>query len=88
MRKSNFELDGTYTHYLETYTGEEVELTVYFDFQPEERMTWDYPGCPAQAEVTEVLVEATGAEVCLLQEEAELVEEAALNEHYYHTGRR
>ena len=33
-----------------------VEVTVEFDFQPEEKASWDYPGCPAHLELCTVTV--------------------------------
>lgn len=32
-----------------------VDVEVEFDFQPEERMTRDYPGCPAYIEIISVI---------------------------------
>jgi hypothetical protein len=32
-----------------------IEVTVGFDYQPYEPMTRDYPGCPAQVSVFEVM---------------------------------
>jgi len=74
---------ANYTHYIETELGEEIELTVYFDFQPEEKMTWDYPGCPADAEVTEVLIAGTSIEVCLMPDEEASVVESILDSSYH-----
>jgi len=31
-----------------TYIGEDVAITVYFEIQPEEKQTQDYPGCPME----------------------------------------
>lgn len=72
-----------YKHYIDTYEGDEIALEVYYDFQPEEKMTWDYPGCPADAEVCEVLIAGTSIEVCLMPEEEETVVENILCNHYY-----
>lgn len=41
--------------------------TVAADFQPEERQTWDSPGCPAEMEVTAVFTEE-GSDITLIIE--------------------
>jgi hypothetical protein len=52
---------------------DEIEVNIYFDFQPYEAQTWDYPGCDASADIYEVIVCETGAEVCLLKDEEERI---------------
>lgn len=43
-------------HTLDTVLGDEIEVKVIFDFQPEEKQTWDYPGYPASVDIEAVLV--------------------------------
>ena len=38
----------------ETYI--EIPVTIYYDFQPPERQTRHYPGCPAAVCVTDIVV--------------------------------
>lgn len=54
---------------------EEIEIEVYFDFQPEERMTRHYPGCDPSVEICEVIRADNGVELCLLPDEQERIEE-------------
>lgn len=54
---------------------EEIEIEICFDYQPEEKQTWDYPGCSAGVEINEVTRVDNGAELCLLPREQESIEE-------------
>jgi len=33
-------------------TWVEIPITVHYDASPEQKMTWDYPGYPAQVDIT------------------------------------
>ena len=59
---------------------DEVEVEIDFDYQPYEPQEWGYhggyPGCPEGAEICEVKVVDTQAELCILpQFEMEFVEQ-------------
>lgn len=41
---------------LKTHVGSEIDVTVYFDYQPEEPMERDYPGCPSEVALNAVYV--------------------------------
>ena len=38
----------------EDYNGAIIELEIHFDYPPEEKQTHDYPGCPAEVELTDI----------------------------------
>ena len=59
----------------------EIEVEIFFDFQPYEPMTRHYPGCDASCDIYEVMVTETGAEVCLLKEVEGYMEEEILCEY-------
>jgi len=44
------------TNHIKTIIGEDTLATCYFDFQPYEPQTLEYPGCEAEATVTSVMV--------------------------------
>jgi hypothetical protein len=44
-------------HEHRTLIGEDLPVTVYFDFQPEESATLEYPGCAAEVTINAVEVE-------------------------------
>ena len=71
----------TVTKYIEN-VEDEIEIEVAFDFQPPERMTRHYPGCDASADIYEVIIVETGAEICLLPKEQERMEEELLDDYY------
>jgi len=57
---------------------EEIEIEVSFDFNPPEKMTRHYPGSDASCEICEVVRTDNGAELFLLPEEQERLEEVLL----------
>lgn len=55
---------------------DEIEVEIFFDFQPYEDQTWHYPGSSPSCDIYEVQVVETGAEVCLLKDvEGRMAEE-------------
>ena len=58
----------------------EIEIEIFFDYQPYERMTKHYPGCSESVDICEVLIANTNIEICLLKEIAELMEEEILED--------
>ena len=53
-----------------TYIGEDVCITVYFEIQPEEKQTLEYPGCPMEVIFNDVtLVDGGPSIVDLLRDE-------------------
>ncbi len=58
----------------------EIEIEIFFDYQPYERMTKHYPGCSESVDICEVLIADTNIEICLLKEIAELMEEEILED--------
>jgi len=42
-----------------------LPVKVYFDYDPKEEKTDDYPGCAAFAEIKEVIVKVGGVERCI-----------------------
>jgi len=46
------------TNNIKIIIGEDTLATCYFDFQPYEPQTLEYPGCEAEATVTSVMVGA------------------------------
>ena len=44
-------------HNFSTILTDEIEVTVYFDFEPEEKQTHDCPGCPAELIINTVLID-------------------------------
>ncbi len=45
-------------HEIKTEIGEDVPVTVYFDYQPYESATLEYPGCDAEVTINAVEVDA------------------------------
>ncbi len=39
-----------------TYDSNDNEITVEYDLFPAEKRTWDYPGCPAELQITDILI--------------------------------
>ena len=58
----------------------EIEIEIFFDYQPYERMTKHYPGCSESVDICEVLIANTNIEICLLKEIADLMEEEILED--------
>lgn len=55
---------------------DEIEVEIFFDFQPYEPMTRHYPGSSPSCDIYEVQVVETGAEICLLKDvESSMAEE-------------
>lgn len=61
---------------------DELEVDIFFDFQPEERTTYDYPGCDAAVDICEVILVESGAEICFLKDIESSMEEEILVDHY------
>jgi hypothetical protein len=60
---------------------DEIEIEVFFDFQPYEAVTHDYPGCDASCDIYEVVIVNTDAEICLLKDIESTIEEEILCEY-------
>ena len=56
-----------------------VELEIEFDYQPEEKQTWDYPGCGESFEITSIKINDIDV-MELLEEQIESIEEALVEE--------
>ena len=39
---------------LNAFIGEDVPVTVFWEYEPAEKQTWDYPGCPDAIVINEV----------------------------------
>ena len=42
------------------YSETETDVIIEFDYQPEEKQTHDYPGCPAEVTITKIKDAETG----------------------------
>ncbi len=42
---------------IKTNLGDEIDVTVYFDYQPVERQTHDHPGCDSDVTINAVCVD-------------------------------
>ena len=56
-----------------------VELEIEYDYQPEEKQTWDYPGCGESFEITSIKINDIDV-MELLEEQIESIEEALVEE--------
>ena len=63
---------------IENY-DEEIEIEVFFDYDPYEPMTRHYPGCDEQVSIYEVKLTESGEEICLLPETLSEVESQILD---------
>jgi hypothetical protein len=59
-------------------TDEEIELCVYYDYNDAEKANSTYPGCDAEVEINEVVINGTEVEVCLMPDFEESVMENIL----------
>ena len=57
---------------------DEIEIEIFFDYQPYESMTRHYPGCSESVDICEVLIADTNIELCLLKDVEGLMEEEIL----------
>ena len=67
---------------IETEIGSEIAVTVYFDYQPEEKEESNYPGCPAEVTLNSVCVNGVnGADIleCLADLECAWLEERCMD---------
>ena len=44
------------TDFIVTTLADEINVSVYFNYNPEEKQTWDYPGCNESIDIEAVLV--------------------------------
>lgn len=58
--------------------GKEIEIEIFFDYQPYERMTQHYPGCSESIDICEVLIADTNIEISLLKDVEDLMKEEIL----------
>lgn len=58
-----------------------INLFVEYDYQPEESMTLDYPGCPEYCEVTKITTEHGDDITSLFDTMADKIEDAILEAH-------
>lgn len=66
---------------------DEIEIEIFFDFQPEEPMTRHYPGCDPSCDIYEVRIVETDAEICLLKDlESSMAEEILCDYEEAHRG--
>jgi len=54
----------------DTTIGEDVEVVIHFDYQPEEKRTFDCPGCPEEVVINDVLLQSGESIVDLLNDKA------------------
>jgi len=54
----------------DTTIGEDVEVVVHFDYQPEEKQTFDCPGIPEEVLINDVLLQSGESIVDLLNQTA------------------
>lgn len=52
-----------------TYIGEDVNVIVYFEIQPEEKQTMEYPGCPMEVIFNDITLVDGPSIVDLLRDE-------------------
>lgn len=50
-------MERTYETFIDCGELGEVEAIVKYDYQPKERATHDYPGCPAQVTVNDIILQ-------------------------------
>ena len=63
-------------------TDEEIELCVYYDYQPKEKSNSTYPGSDAEVEINEVVINESNVEVCLMPDFEESVMENILEKEF------
>jgi hypothetical protein len=54
-----------FTTYIEN-CEDEIKVDIGYDYQPEEPMTWNYPGCPEAVEIYEVTLHGTDNEIFII----------------------
>ena len=58
-----------------TFIGDDIDVTVYYDIQPHEPKTLEYPGCDADIEITAVLIDGACILGCLNQKTLDSIKE-------------